>query len=169
MAKADKLLAQAQPHLEEGESVCAAVMGAYETKLMGNNTVRNGILLATDKRVVFYAKKLAGYDLESFPYRNISSFDQSKGMMGHSITFYASGNKVHVKWINSLPELAAFTESVKAAMTSRSENSAAVAAAPASADIDVMSQLKQLGELRELGVVTPEEFESKKAELLARL
>jgi hypothetical protein len=34
---------------------------------------------------------------------------------------------------------------------------------------DVMTQLRQLGELRDLGVVTPEEFEAKKADLLRRL
>jgi hypothetical protein len=33
----------------------------------------------------------------------------------------------------------------------------------------VIEQLRQLGELRDLGVVTPEEFEAKKTELLARL
>ena len=34
---------------------------------------------------------------------------------------------------------------------------------------DVMQQLKQLGELRDAGVVTPEEFEAKKVEMLERI
>ena len=34
---------------------------------------------------------------------------------------------------------------------------------------DVLGQLKSLGELRDAGVVTPEEFEAKKADLLKRL
>jgi uncharacterized membrane protein YdbT with pleckstrin-like domain len=34
---------------------------------------------------------------------------------------------------------------------------------------DVMDQLKKLAELRDAGVLTPEEFEAKKAELLRRL
>jgi hypothetical protein len=34
---------------------------------------------------------------------------------------------------------------------------------------DVMDQLKKLGELRDAGVLTSEEFEAKKADLLARL
>ena len=76
MGKADKLLEQAKPHLEPDEVVRAAVMGAYEAKVMGSDSVRNGVLIATDRRVVFYAKKLGGFDLESFPYRNISSFQQ---------------------------------------------------------------------------------------------
>ena len=155
--------------MEPGECVRAAVMGAYETKVMGNDTVRNGILLATDRRVLFFAKKLTGFDLESFPYRNISSFDQAKSLMGHSVTFYASGNKVHVKWINTVPELAAFTSSVKAAMNGDAEKSGTGPAVQAKSDVDVIGQLRQLGELRDLGIVTPEEFELKKAEFLARL
>ncbi|WP_460772264.1 hypothetical protein [Microbacterium sp. GXF7504] len=58
MGKADKLMEQARQHLESDEVVEAAEMGAYEAKLMGKDTVRNGVLIATDRRVVFYAKKL---------------------------------------------------------------------------------------------------------------
>ena len=36
-------------------------------------------------------------------------------------------------------------------------------------ELDVLETLKKLGELRDAGVVTPEEFEAKKTELLARL
>lgn len=34
---------------------------------------------------------------------------------------------------------------------------------------DVLGQVQKLGELREAGILTQEEFESKKAELLSRL
>lgn len=42
------------------------------------------------------------------------------------------------------------------------------APAPVSGD-DVISQLERLGKLRDAGVVTPEEFAAKKAEMLSRL
>lgn len=171
MAKLDKLVAQAQDHLEPGETVRAAVQGQYEVKIMGSDTVRAGVLIATDRRLVFYAKKLTGYDLESFPYRSISSFEQSKNMMGHAVTFFASGNRVHMKWIPINTDLAAFTSAVKQSMTPEPSAPApapAAAAAPAPGG-DVMAQLKQLGELRDAGIVTPEEFDAKKAELLGRL
>lgn len=42
-------------------------------------------------------------------------------------------------------------------------------ATPAAAGPDVYEQLRKLGELRDLGVVTPDEFEHKKRELLARI
>lgn len=182
MAKADKLLDQAKEHLEPGETVAAAVMGAYETKLMGNDTVRNGVLIATDRRVVFYAKKLGGFELESFPFGNISSFEHGKTMMGHHVTFHASGNRVQVKWLQPANEVADFLDKVKLAMSTKHQVPVAeapahptpfpatsVTHATATAADDVLATLKKLGELRDAGVVTPEEFESKKAELLARL
>jgi hypothetical protein len=43
------------------------------------------------------------------------------------------------------------------------------AAAAPSAAPDIMGQLRQLGELRDAGVLTTEEFELKKADLLSRL
>ncbi len=167
MAKLDKLTEKAKAHLEPGEEILAAVQGTYETKIMGSDSVRTGSLIATDRRLVFYAKKLGGYELESFPYGNISSFEQGKNMMGHNVTFFASGNKVHMKWIKTDKELALFTETVKAAM-----NGARSSGAPtpiATNQPDIMEQLKKLGELRDAGVLTPDEFDAKKMELLARM
>lgn len=167
MAKLDKLTEQAKAHLEPGEEVLGAVQGTYETKIMGSDSVRTGSLIATDRRVVFYAKKLGGYELESFPYNNISSFEQGKNMMGHNITFFASGNKVHMKWIKTDKTLAQFTETVKKAMGSA--RTPAAAAPSSAAQPDVMDQLRKLGELRDAGVLTTEEFDAKKADLLARM
>ncbi|MGI8806307.1 MAG: PH domain-containing protein [Acidimicrobiales bacterium] len=100
MAKASKNLEQLRPHLETGETVQAYVEGTYETKIMGTDSVRSGILVATERRMLFFAKKMGGYDLESFPYQNISSLEQGKGMMGGTLKFFASGNTVSMKWIN---------------------------------------------------------------------
>lgn len=165
MAKTDKLVDQAKDHLEQGETIDAVVRGTYEVKIMGNDSVRAGLFLATDRRLVFFAKKMGGYDLESFPYGNISSFEQSKGMMGHSFSFFASGNRVHMKWIKSSEDLAAFVNVVKA----RVGQKPAAAAPSEPAAPTVMEQITQLGGLREAGILTEAEFNSKKIELLSRL
>jgi hypothetical protein len=164
-SKLDKLVDSAYEHLEPQERIKAAVLGSYETTRLGTETLRNGILIATDRRVVFYSKRLTGYELESFPYSNISSFDQGKNFMGHTITFYASGNKVNVKWIaNQIDALVLLTETVKKGMNSRVSTSNSLANSD-----DIMEKLKKLGELRAAGVLTETEFESKKRELLSRL
>lgn len=171
MAKIDKLLEQAKPHLEASEQVLAAVQGTYETSILGSDSVRSGVLIATQGRIVFYAKKLGGYDLESFAYRNVSSFEQGKNMMGHNITFFASGNKVHMKWISDPNAREEFVSIVKKSLGAShpAQLAAAAAAPPAAASAGILVALKQLGELHDAGVLSESEFSAKKAELLARL
>jgi Bacterial PH domain/Short C-terminal domain len=165
MPKADKLLEQAQSHLNEGESVLASVMGSYETKRMGEGTVRSGILIATDQRLVFYAKKVGGYEFESFPYENISSFEQGKDMMmGHKLAFHASGNNVKVKWINDVSALASLVEVTRGRMGKQ-----ATATAPVSSQSDgePAARLKKLAELKDAGLISGEEFETQRARILS--
>ena len=40
---------------------------------------------------------------------------------------------------------------------------------PASSESDPIEQLRKLGELRDAGVITPEQFEAKRVELLGRI
>lgn len=161
MAKIDKLQRQASEHLEPGESVHAVVMGSYETEILGHDSVRTGILMATDLRVMFYAKKLTGYDLEVFPYSNISSIETGKGMLSHHLAFFASGNKVKMKWI-SVGDVPAFVASVKSRIGKQEQST------PEAHD-DPATQLTKLAGLRDAGVLTEEEFKSKKEEILSRL
>jgi hypothetical protein len=58
----------------------------------------------------------------------------------------------------------ALATAVRAAMASPS-----AAVTPEASGDDVMSKLRQLAELRDAGIVTSDEFEAKKAELLSRL
>lgn len=187
MAKIDKLLEQAKAHLNPGEQVAAAVQGTYETKILGSDSIRTGILIATDSRIVFFAKKLGGYDLESFLYGSVSSFEQSKSMMGHTISFYASGNKVAMKWIADAAAMQQFVGAVKQNMSPGSPpapptanipgrnvsqpvaHAPEVDAAPVSGHGAIIEAIKQLGDLHQAGILSDEEFSSKKAELLARL
>lgn len=168
MANLKKLLKHAQEHLEPGETVDAVALGAYETKIMGNDSVRNGILMATNRRVLFYAKKVGGYDLESFPYENISSFEQSKGMMGGKVSFYSSGNKVNMKWIKE-GDLGELTRLVRERMGKGDSAAPTAPPPPAPAGDDIPAQIKQLAALRDDGILTEDEFAAKKADLLSKM
>ena len=95
-----KHLTSLADHLQANENIISSIFGVYETRRMGNKTVRNGVFALTETRLLFFAKKMFGYDLESFKFDKISSVERSKSAMGHSMTVYTSGNDVHVKWIN---------------------------------------------------------------------
>lgn len=164
MAKIDRPLKKAEEHFGDGEHTLQTVLGAYETKIMGSDSVRNGIFVATDQRLLFYAKKLTGYDFEAFPYANISSMEMGKNLMGHHISFFASGNSAKMKWISD-GDVRAFVDTVKAQIESAKSSKAS----SSEHSTDPVDQLERLGKLHAAGVLTDDEFSAKKAELLARL
>jgi hypothetical protein len=163
MAKMDKLMEQARVHLDTGERIVGNVLGAYETKVLGKDSMKNGVFLATDKRLVFFAKKMFGYDMESFPYSNISSFEMSKGLLGHTIAFFASGNHAKMKWIK-VGDVNHFVSYVKSQMGKKATEQPQVMAGN-----DIAEQIRKLADLRDKGIVTEEEFQTKKTEMLSRL
>jgi hypothetical protein len=121
-------------------------------------------MAATNRRVVFYAKKLGGYDFESFPYENISSVERGKNMMGKTVTLYASGNKVHLKWIQD-GDVDAFVRAIDSRAGKQAEKSAPTAA---STD-DIPAQIEKLSKLKDSGAITQEEYNRKKTELLNKM
>ena len=84
MANQEKLLKKIESHLEDEEKVEQSVMGTYETKRNGIETVRSGVLVATNKKVLFFSSRLTGFDMEAFPYSNISTLVKSRIGKPHS-------------------------------------------------------------------------------------
>jgi hypothetical protein len=162
MAKIDKYIEKAKEHFDAGEEVSFAVFGAYESKILGKDTVRNGVMLATNQRILFYGKRTFGYDLEVFPYENVSSIEMGKSMMGHHIAFFSSGNKVKMKWINQ-GNIPGFINHVKATIGKPSANTQVAATQETSSAAE---EIKRFADLRDAGVITEEEFDAKKKQLL---
>ena len=112
-------------------------------------------------------------DVEVIPMKSISSVQARRGAWYHDVTVFASGNTI----VFSVD--AADAEKLRGLIMDQvlggSAHSAppaapAAPAAPAPPSGDALiEQIKKLGELRDAGILTPEEFESKKADLLGRL
>lgn len=125
-----------------------------------------GLLLITSKRVMFYAKKIFGrFSQLVFPYDQISSVRCHKGMIGDELHLQvASGDVV----IHAIPkgdgDIAA--QNIRDLVATMKAQPALAVAAP---QIDIADQIEKLGKLKEKGLVTEEEFERKKNELLKRL
>lgn len=169
MANYKKSLVLVKEHLNNGETIHSSVYGVYEIKLMGNDSFRHGIFIATEERLVFFAKKLFGYDLESFPFKNISSIEKSKGFMGHSISIFASGNNAKMKWIND-GDISKFTEYVNSKIGhSESNNIQANQNENDILKLDIPRLIQKLTELKDKGILSEDEFNSKKGELLAKI
>lgn len=158
MAKKDKLLKLAEDHLD-GEQIKYSILGAYETDFMGKDTVKNGVFIATETRVVFYGKRMLGFDLEEYPFSNISSIETGKKTMGRYINFFASGNKVKMKWIQD-KEIEEFLPFVKGKIGKKDS-----AASPIQ-ETSAADEIRKYKALLDDGIISEEEFAQKKKELL---
>lgn len=158
-------------HLKQSEKVIAWSEGYIGNAMgKGSDTQHNGVLLVTPERVVFYRKGIMGEVIESIPLRNINSLERQSALMKHTIFIYSSGNEIEFKSFNKEDNEKLVSEIEKA---QESSGSAAVKpiATEKSAEPkeDVYEQLKKLGELKELGILSEQEFVEKKAVLMSRI
>lgn len=164
MAGLDKNVRELTIYLDPDEVIQATAFGAYETTILGGDSVRNGVLAATNKRLVLFAKKLTGYDMEVFPYSNISSLKMSEGLMGHHIKFFTSGNKSSVKWIRDKAAAQQLASLVKQRIDGGGE---AVRDTQGPGNHNLFEDIEKLALLRDKGIITESEFEIKKQEILS--
>lgn len=160
-------------HLWEGEFVHLMAAGRYGAG--------QGVVVLTDRRLLFVMDGIARQTTEDFPLEKISSVQWNSGMMWGTLTIFASGNKADIEQVDK-KDGKQIVDAIRARLAAppRPSYPAQPAVAqyaqqppantvPPPADVDVYEQLRKLGELRDLGVVTPEEFEQKKRELLSRI
>ena len=173
IARIDRLTELAKEHLDTSEEIVAVIFGWLEN-------LREGILIATDKRVVSYYKRiLGGYEFEVFPYSNMSSIEVSKELLGHCVSFYVSNNKMRMTRIQTervswwfrqfgceqkFVTVQKFIEHVRSKMGKNGEQNTL-----SEPTVDVTEQIRKLAELKDQGILTTDEFETKKTELLAKL
>lgn len=92
---------RAREHLQPNETVVEWANGLCESTIFGNDTKRNGYVVATNKRVfIFVPKMFNNFEMEEFPFSTMSSIEYGKGMFGHSVKFIASGNRMKITMMN---------------------------------------------------------------------
>jgi hypothetical protein len=147
-------------HLWEDEHVERMTTGAY-----GSGT---GLLVVTDRRLLFIKEGAMSKTSEDFPLEKVSSVQWSSGMVTGTVTIFASGNKAEIKNVNK-DDGKAITDLIRNRLSAPKPTDATTSAEVPLAPADIPEQIRKLGELRDAGVLTSEEFDSKKAELLARM
>jgi len=148
--------------LLETEKVLNLARGTYDGK--------QGLVVLTDRRVMFMDEGAFRSRLEDFPYSKVSSIQSEKGMMHGKLTVFASGNKAEIR--NVVPKERAVEIGDYVRHRIAEGHAAEVTSAPAAVNStahDPYEALRKLGELRDAGVLTTEEFEAKKTDLLDRL
>jgi hypothetical protein len=126
----------------------------------GKDKQHNGILVVTAERVVFYRKGFLGEVIESIPLKSVTSIER-KSMLGHhTVRLHTSHDALAFKTFKK-PEEELLVQAIE---TGRSSGPVSVAHGG-----NHLESIRQLGELRSAGVLTEEEFQAKKTELLAKL
>lgn len=180
--------------LDKDERLIAIAEGKY----LNNNL--EGILVATQRRVIFFDKKFfGGVDKNEFILEKISSIDHSSSLLTSSLKLNVSGSVAEFKLYNKSaakdfddairnvrqkpqaqnilqnqaptnsfystqksPEPQSYHQSIPKPQTAASN------VKKESAEV-IFQQLEKLGKLREMGVLTEEEFAEQKKKLLERL
>ena len=126
----------------------------------------------TDRRLLFVKDGVMSQVSEDFPYDKVSSVQWASGFVQGTITVFASGNKAEIKNVDK-EDGKGMVDALRDRLNAPTASPGAAAPAPApvaaSATPDPFEQLRKLGELRDAGILSTEEFEAKKAEILSRL
>lgn len=149
-----------QEKLMPGEALVGHLEGWIGEKMGQGERIRhNGQFILTNERVCFYRKDPFEEVFETIPLSKISSVE-TLSLMGYRVLrLHTAHDDLEFK---TLEPKTLFDEVL--AQLERLRNEASTAPAESITD-----QIKKLGELRDGGLLTEDEFNAKKAELLARL
>lgn len=148
--------------LWENENIENLIQGTY------NNG--NGILVATDIRLIFIDKGLVfGLKVEDFPYDKISSIQYSTGVLLGKLTIFASGNKAIIDNVDK-KRVRAFGDYLRNKITPNDSDSSIKTSPTSNSDNenqdDILSKLERIAKLKEQGILTEEEFVQQKQKIL---
>jgi ribosomal protein S27AE len=182
-----KDLTRAKQHLQPNETIIEWSSGLCESTMLGNQTKRNGIVLATDRRVfVFVSKMFNGFQLEEFPLNTMTSIEYGKSMFGHSVKFISSGNTMKITMM-SQGNPKALVDYVRGRISRKDEPhqncpkcgfsnnfdwqfcgdcGTPKAQHKDTSQVDLLANLERLVDLHDRGLLTLEEFQQAKTKLL---
>jgi hypothetical protein len=165
--KMGKLLDDLVPILRDGEEVLDCTHGTATVQRMGQKSLRRGTIFVSNQRAGVFTKKLGGYDLTDFAYGLITAVQHKEGMMNGEIDILASGTNLEV---HQIPK----GEATKLANLIR--NQMAHHHAPPAPSVPPVAladgpheELKKLAELHQSGLLTDEEFATKRKVIVDKL
>lgn len=146
----------------EGSSAGSSLFGDERSRKIG--TVGWVRTAATDKRVLVKIPQALGSDERSVPYRNITSVDLDLGAVFKRLSLQTPGQTYHID-IGGLSK----DDSREMSRFVRNKASEAQENGGSEGETDPVDQLERLRDLKDDGVLTEEEFEEKKTDLLDKI
>lgn len=151
--------------LDDKENIIAATSGWLD-----NNT---WLIICTERRIVCLDKGFVELKQKDISLGRISSISSREGGFMGNVDIYEVGGQVMSFRSVTRGEARKFADTVNRALEARAQPSYATAPAPSTSpvaaptqQIDVVEQLKKFAELRDMGILTEEEFQAQKEKLL---
>lgn len=125
-----------------------------------------GLVVLTDERLFFFDRTLTGATLQEFPLAAITSVTVNKKLTGEALAITVAGSTSTITHLmhGQGEALGRAFRQAKAASGSATSQAQSVVAASSDAD-----ELEKLASLRDRGILTEEEFQAKKAQILGLL
>lgn len=172
-SRIDKHLANfRRRHRNAGEQIRTWAPG-YIGKMFGSGKdwQHNGVLVVTDQRIAFHRRGLFGEVLETMPLARISSVEQLT-FAGHRVLrLHTSNDSLEFKSFDAgrLRSVARAVEAARGAGQPAPSSPPEPAATSPTGPTPVAERLRQLDDLHRQGLISAEEHETKRAEILAEL
>jgi hypothetical protein len=137
----------------------------------------NGLLVATNKRVLFVSEGVINHSFEDFPYDRITTVMTKRGMMFGKILITTAGvtrvieqvDKGEAEAISAvIRERVDGTTRERAYQAPNTPTPQAAAPPSASPGHGIAAELRELADLRDQGILTEDEFAEQKRKLLGR-
>ena len=156
-------------HLKQNEKIMEFVDGYIgETMGKSDNMQKNGSLIATTERAVFYRKGMLGEVLETIPINNINSIERTSGLLKHTLSLHGSGNRIVFKCLDKAKgEVVA--KCIENQQNKKNEIIKSERTESNKTNEDAFVKIKKLAELKEMGIISESEFEEKKKILIAEI
>jgi hypothetical protein len=171
-----------RPDIEKARSLMSAKLGSgreirrlaeylwddeqVERMLSGTYGGGTGLLVLTNRRLLFVKDGMMKKTLEDFPLDKISSIQWSSGIALGKVIIFASGNKAEVGSVTK-KDGKDLADLVRERIAGISRAAAPTPPAPPPVGTaSVADELRKLADLRDTGVLTDDEFAAQKARLL---
>jgi hypothetical protein len=143
------------------DEVLMGLLDGILKEVFGKNYNGNGMVIATNKRVIFYRKNFLGITTkEEISLQKVSSASIRKGLIFSSIILTSSNNEAIVKQCENKS-----AEKFITVLTNLIHNSHTLKTTTGGDDLT--QKLEKLFELKQRGILTKLEFNDQKAKILA--
>ena len=154
--------------IEQGETLDALIGGTYRAEQDTSRRHKHqGVAVATSKRMLFVDKGAMGNtEVSEMPYRSVEAITHSTGRFFAGIQITGRGiASFRIEDIADRESVKPFVDCVRGHLEAAPAPPAA-APQPAAASLSVADEIEKLASLKDRGILTQEEFDAKKRQLL---